>query len=134
MSGRSDIEERFHAALALYNRGDYLGCQQLIDEVYVDAPAVEQPLIRATAMLSTAMHLHFKRGGGRGVVNLLQQFLVTLDDRREDRLGIDVAELYDAVEAYLAEVKERRRPGATFFDRWLAPRIRYERSEPKAES
>jgi hypothetical protein len=57
------------------------------------------------------------------VINLLQQFLVTLDDRREDRLGIHVADLYDAVEAYLAELKERKKPGASFFDRWLAPRI-----------
>jgi hypothetical protein len=123
MNEPNSQEEMFHAALALYNRGDYLGCQQLVDEAYAQADPADQPLVRATAMLATAMHLHFKRGGGRGVINLLQQFLVTLDDRREDRLGINVAELYDAVEAYLAELKERKKPGASFFDRWLAPRI-----------
>jgi predicted aminopeptidase len=57
---------------------------------------------------------------------------VTLEDRREDRLGINVAELYDAVEAYLAELKDRRKPGASFFDRWLAPKIRY--AKLKAQS
>jgi len=123
MNDPGSTEEKFDAALDLYNRGDYLGCQQLVDEVYAFADPQDQPLVRATAMLATAMHLHFKRGGGRGVINLLQQFLVTLDDRREDRLGINVGELYDAVEAYLAEIKERKKPGASFFDRWLAPRI-----------
>jgi hypothetical protein len=132
MIWRSATEEKLHAALDLYNRGDYFGCQQLVDEAYGAADPADQPLIRAVAMLATAMHLHFKRGGGRGVVSLLQQFLVTLDDRREDRLGVSVAELYDAVEAYLAELKERKKPGASFFDRWLAPRIRY--AKLKAQS
>jgi hypothetical protein len=134
MTESGSTEEKLHAALALYNRGDYLGCQQFVDEVYVQANPAEQPLVRAMAMLATAMHLHFHRGGGRGVVNLLQQFLVTLDDQREDRLGVHVAELYDAVEAYLAELKERRKPGASFFDRWLVPRIRYAKLNLKAES
>lgn len=134
MSGPNDLEEDFLRALHLYNRGDYLACQQLVDEVYVHAPAADQALVRAVGMLATAMHLHFKRGGGRGVVNLLQQFLATLDDRREERLGIDVADLYEAVEAYLAELKDRRRPGANFFDRWLAPRIRYKGGKQKAQT
>jgi hypothetical protein len=116
-------EEKLHAAIDLYNRGEYLECQQLVDEIYTQVGPEEQPLVRALAMLATAMHLHFQRGGGRGVINLLQQFLVTLDERREDRFGIRVAELYDAVEAYLAELKDRKKPGASFFDRWLRPRI-----------
>jgi hypothetical protein len=123
MTEAHDSEEKLHEAIDAYNRGDYLACQQLVDEAYTHAAAEDQALVRATAMLATAMHLHFKRGGGRGVINLLQQFLVTLDEHREDRLGIKVAELYDAVEAYLAELKERKKPGASFFDRWLAPRI-----------
>jgi hypothetical protein len=131
MSERGRTAQKLHEALDLYDRRDYLGCQQLLDEAYGYADPADQPLIRAMAMLATAMHLHFERGGGRGVVNLLQQFLVLLDDRREDRLGIAVAELYDAVEAYLGELKGRKRAGASFFDRWLAPRIPY--AKPKAQ-
>jgi hypothetical protein len=72
------------------------------------------------------MHLHFNRGGGRGTLNLFRQSLIALEDFRPRRLGIETAELYDALAAYVEELQERRRPGARLFDRWLAPRIRYD--------
>lgn len=117
---------KFHDALDRYNRGDYLDSQELLEEVYRESDASEQPLVRAIAQLASAMHLHFKRGGGRGVLNLLRLCLVTLDDYRPRHLGVNVDELYDAVDAYLHDLQDRRKPGAGFFDRWLAPRVRYE--------
>jgi hypothetical protein len=91
--------------------------------LHQDAEPSAEPLVRAAAILATAMHLHFHRGGGRGVVNLLRQFLLTLEDDQESRLGIDVVQLREAVEAYLADLQERRKPGAGFFDRWLVPKV-----------
>ncbi len=117
--------KRFHAAIDLFNRGDYFDCQEPLEEVYRASEAGEQPVVRAVIMLAVAMHLHFKRGGGRGVLNMLRQSLVVLDDHRDDALGLDVNELYEALEAYLHDLEDRRKPGAGFFDRWLAPRIRY---------
>jgi len=117
-------QAKFCDALNRYNRGEYLDCQELLEEVYRESDASEQPLVRAIAMLASAMHLHFKRGGGRGVLNLLRLCLVTLDDYRPRHLGVAVDELHEAVEAYLQDLQDRRKPGAGFFDRWLAPRIR----------
>ncbi len=120
-----DIRASFHLALDLYNRGDYLRCQELLDRVYAESDAAAKPLVRALLMLASGMHLHFRRGGGRGALNLLRNSLLALEDLRPESLGVEVGELYDALEAYIDDVTERRKPGAGFLDRWLAPRIRY---------
>ena len=118
-------EEQLHEALALYNRGDYFASQECLEKLFAISDPEEQSTVRALAMLSTAMHLHFHRGGGRGVTNLLRQCLILLEDLRPQSLGVQVDELYDALVAYLEELGTRKKTGATFFDRWLVPRIRY---------
>jgi len=121
-----------YEALDLYNRGDYLSCQETLEQVYTGCVADEQPLVRALLMLACGMHLHFHRGGGRGTLNLFRQCLIALEDFRPRRLGIDVADLSEALGAYVEDLQERRRGGARLFDRWLAPRIRY-RDSPTDE-
>ena len=115
----------FSDALSLYNRGEYLDCQETLEAVYAASDAKEQPLVRAILQLACGMHLHFNRGGGRGALNLFRQSLIALDDFRPRYLGVETDELYEALDAYLQELQERRKPGANFFDRWLAPRIRF---------
>jgi hypothetical protein len=123
------FDERLRDALDLYNRGDYFDAQEQLERLYGEAGADAQPLVRAMVILATAMHLHFRRGGGRGVINLLRQFLMTVEGDRE-ALGIDVAQLSEAVEAYLADLQDRRKPGAGFFDRWLVPKVSYGKAMP----
>jgi predicted metal-dependent hydrolase len=117
------IRDLLDDGIRLYNRGDYLGAQQHFEDAYNAGPAETQPLARALLMLACGMHLHFHRGGGRGALNLFRQSLLLLEDLRPEREGVATAELYDALTAYLQELQERRKPGAGFFDRWLAPRI-----------
>ena len=61
------------AAVDQYNRGDYLPAQEALENLFNTLPAEDQPLVRSLMILATAMHLHFRRGGGRGVLNLLRQ-------------------------------------------------------------
>src|SRR5215471_10431529 len=117
--------ERFVEGIALYNRGDYFAAQEHLEAVLNAVGADEQPLPRALMMVACGMHLHFHRGGGRGALNLFRQGLMLLDDLRPECEGVATGELYEALEAYLQDLQERRKPGAGFFDRWLAPRIRY---------
>ena len=119
------LRQRLYDALDLYNRGDYLACQEILEPLHAESDPGDREMIRAMVMLATAMHLHFKRGGGRGVLNLIRQCLLILDDHRPADLGVRVDELYEALEAYLQELQDRRKPGAGFFDRWLVPRVRY---------
>lgn len=111
-------------AVRLYNEGDYLACQELLEEIHRSCTEEEKALVRALAMLATAMHLHFHRGGGRGALNLIRQSLILLDDLRPAACGVATQDLYDSLAAYLEELQDRRKPGAIFFDRWLVPKIR----------
>ena len=120
-----ELRQEFEDALDVYNRGDYLGAEERLEAVHNALPTDEQPLVRALMMVACGMHLHFHRGGGRGVLNLLRQSLMILDDLRPESQGVVTGDLYDALEAYLQDLQARRKPGAGFFDRWLAPRIRY---------
>jgi hypothetical protein len=112
-------------AIIRYNRGDYFAAEELLEALYNAAAEDDRALLRALMMVTSGMHLHFHRGGGRGALNLFRQGLMVLADLRPERDGVATGELYDALEAYVQELQERRKPGAGFFDRWLAPRIRY---------
>jgi len=127
MVGGVDAAQRdqLERGIGLYNRGDYFAAQEHLEAVLNAVGADDQPLVRALLMLTCGMHLHFHRGGGRGALNLFRQGLLILDDLRPECQGIATGELFEAMEAYLQDLQERRKPGAGFFDRWLAPRIRY---------
>lgn len=117
--------ERLYAAVDQYNRGQHFDAQERLERLFNDLAPEDRPLTRGLMALATAMHLHFNRGGGRGVLNLMRQAMVTLDEVGEACEGIATGELFTAVEAYLQELDGRKKPGAGFFDRWLAPKIRY---------
>lgn len=121
-----ETEQRFYEALRQYNRGDYLDAQEMLERVHAECEAADQGLVKALLMLACGMHLHFNRGGGRGTLNLFRQSLIAFDDYRPSRRGVQVDELYDALDAYVQDLQERSKAGARFLDRWLAPRIRYQ--------
>ena len=112
-------------AVDRYNRGDYFEAQAALETLFNRLPGDDQRLVRGLMILSTGMHLHFRRGGGRGVLNLLRQTMVILDELGPEHEGVATGELFEAVQAYLQELEGRQKPGAGFFDRWLAPKIRY---------
>jgi hypothetical protein len=120
-----DERDHLHAAIERYNRGAYFDAQQELETLYNQLAADDRALVRALMTLATGMHLHFHRGGGRGVLNLFRQSLVVLDDLKPAHEDVATGELFDALEAYLQELQQRKKPGAGFFDRWLAPKIRY---------
>jgi hypothetical protein len=118
--------ERMFAAIDRYNRADYFTAQAEFETLFNELPEDEGALVRVLMTLATAMHLLFQRSGGRGVHNLMRQAMVGLDQLGPEADGVATGELFDAVEAYLQELEGRKKPGAGFFDRWLAPKIRYQ--------
>lgn len=122
----ADTAQRFYDALQLYNRGDYLSAQEALEQVHASCDPHDQALVKGLLMMACGMHLHFNRGGGRGTLNLLRQSLIALDDYRPTHRGVQVGELYDALDAYLQDLQDRKKEGAGFLDRWLAPRIRFD--------
>jgi predicted metal-dependent hydrolase len=121
----SSQREQLQQGIDRYNRGEYLAAQEHLESVLNSVDADDQALVRALLMIACGMHLHFHRGGGRGALNLFRQGLMIIGDLRPESQGVATGELYEAMEAYLQDLQERRKPGANFFDRWVAPRIRY---------
>lgn len=117
--------QQLEQSIALYNRGDYFGAQAPLEDLLNELQGDEQALTRALLMLACGMHMHFHRGGGRGTLNLFRQSLMLIDELRPACAGVATSALFDAMEAYLQDLQERKKPGAGFFDRWLAPRIPY---------
>ncbi len=116
---QADLER----ATDLYNRGRYLDCQEVLERLHLQCDGGDQALVKALAMIACGMHIHFRRGGGRGALNLMRQSLVILDDLRPTCAGVATAVLYDTLFAFVEEVQGRRKSGAWFLDRWLAPKI-----------
>jgi predicted metal-dependent hydrolase len=117
-------QNQLSEGIRLYNKGDYFAAQEPLEAVLNAVSGGEQSLARALLMLAAGMHMHFNRGGGRGTLNLFRQSLMLLDDLKPECAGVATAELYEGLEAYLQDLQDRKKPGAGFFDRWLAPRIR----------
>ncbi|HUI24893.1 MAG TPA: DUF309 domain-containing protein [Candidatus Kryptonia bacterium] len=113
-----------HTGIEQFNRGNYFESQVALEAVVNASKDDEQALAKGLLMLAGAMHLYFNRGGGRGVLNLMRQTLIALDDLRPERLGIRVEELFESVQAYLDDLEARKARGPRFVDRWLVPRIR----------
>ncbi len=111
-------------AVAIYNRGNYFESQEVLEDLHNACAEDDRDLAKSLTMIACGMHIHFRRGGGRGALNLFRQALIILDDLRPQSEGIATDALYEELFAYLEELQERKKPGAGFFDRWLAPRIR----------
>lgn len=114
---------RLQNGVAAYNRGRYFECQQIFEDLHRDCEGGEAALVQSLTMISCGMHIHFHRGGGRGALNLFRQALIILDDLRPACCGVATGDLYDQLFAYVEELQGRSKPGARFFDRFLAPKI-----------
>ncbi len=121
-----DHREALGRAIDLYNRGKYLESQEVLEEVHNQCEGDDQSLVKSLIMVACAMHIHFRRGGGRGALNLMRQSLIILDDLRPRAAGVETELLYESLYAYLQELQDRKKRGATFMDRFLVPRIRFQ--------
>jgi hypothetical protein len=131
MIGAMDDADRdaLGEAIDLYNRGKYFDSQEILERIHNRCDERTQPLVRSLLMTACGMHIHFHRGGGRGALNLLRQSLIILDDLRPEAEGVETETLYESLFAYVQELQDRKKRGATFMDRWLVPRIRYFRGQ-----
>ena len=107
----------------LFNRGRYFSAQQVWETAWRDAAAEDRGFLEGLLQLAAGLHLRTRRGAMRGAVHLLSQALVTLEDYRPARHGIDVATLLDEFEPYLGWIRELGRPHR-MLDGLRIPRLR----------
>ena len=117
--------------VAAFNRGEYFDAAELFEKSAVAIDPDLKDLAGALNRIAAAMHLRFERGGRQATVNLLSQAMLTLDDMKPARGGIDTARLFDEIYAFTEEIRAAPRDERTglkhrariFLERRRAPKI-----------
>lgn len=110
-------------AIELFNRRAYFDCHEVLEDVWHEATEEDKAFYEGLIRLATGLHLRFNRRAPQGAINLLTQGLMRLEDYRPTYQGIDVARLYDEIDAHLTDLKASKSARAGFFERWRVPRI-----------
>lgn len=126
------MNDEFDHAIAAFNRGQYFEAAERFEHALGEADSEAHVIASALGRVAAALHLRFERGGRQAAVNLLSQALLTLEDFRPARAGIDVERLCtelmamaDEIRASPREQREGLRYRARLFvERQRAPKIK----------
>ena len=118
-------------AIATFNRGDYFAAAEMFEFSVRSADDDLKALITALNRIAAALHLRFERGGRQSSINLLSQAMLSLDDMKPSRGGIDVERLCAELAAYTEEIRSSPRTerdglkhrARIFLERRRAPKI-----------
>lgn len=121
----------FDQAIADFNRGQYFAAAERFEHALGEAGSELREMMGALGRIAAALHLRFERGGRQAAINLISQALLTLEDFRPARAGIDVARLCVELAAMADEIRAspreelegRRYRARLFVERRRAPRI-----------
>lgn len=126
------IPPQLKEAIGSFNRGDYFAASERFETVGHDAEDSLKDVIGALHRVAAGLHLRFARGGRQSTINLLSQAMMSLDELRPARAGIDLERLYNELAAFTDDVRASPRElesGALkhrarlFLERRRAPRI-----------
>jgi predicted metal-dependent hydrolase len=126
------MDGEFDQAISAFNRGRYFEAAELFEHALAEAGSELREMAGALGRVAAALHLRFERGGRQAAVNLFSQALLTLEDFRPARAGIDVERLCaeltamtDEIRASPREEREGLRYRARLFvERRRAPKIK----------
>ena len=120
-------------AIEAFNRGEYFDAAEKFEVVALSADKDKdlKDLAGALNRIAAALHLRFERGGRQSSINLLSQAMLSLDDMKPTRRGIDVERLSAELAAYTEEVRATPRSerdglkhrARIFLERRRAPKI-----------
>lgn len=92
-------------AIATFNRGDYFAASEQFEAAVRDASEPLRDLVGALHRIAAGLHLRFARGGRQSTINLLSQAMISIEDLRPSRAGIDLERLYNELAAYTDEIR-----------------------------
>jgi len=131
MSTVRSFSPSFDDAIAAFNRGDYFDAAEKFEQALAATDPELKDLVSALNRVAAAMHLRFERGGRQAAINLLSQAMLTLDDMKPARGGVDIERLFDEIYAFTEEVRASPRDqregfkhrARIFLERRRAPKI-----------
>jgi len=128
------VNAQLDAAIDEFNRGDYFKAAELFEGAAAEADDSGKSLILALNRIAAGLHLRLERGGRQAAINLFSQAMLTLDEMRlaRDGIDIDIEQLYNQLFAYTEELRatpkdERdgmRHSARIFLERRRAPKIK----------
>lgn len=119
-------------AIETFNRGDYMAAGEMFELAIRAVDSDLKPVVEALNRVAAALHLRLERGGRQAAINLLSQAMLTIDDLRPARGGIDLERLYDEISAFTDDLRATPRDerdglkhrARLFIERRRAPRIK----------
>jgi predicted metal-dependent hydrolase len=118
------MESKLKEAILLFNRREYFECHEVLEAMWQEAAGDDKTFYESLIRFATGFHLRFNRRNRQGAINLLTQGMMKIETYRPAYLGIDVARLYDDINAHVDSLKATESTEPGFLERWRAPRIR----------
>lgn len=85
-------DARFHAAVALFNQGEWYACHDGFEALWHETQGPMRPVLQAILQIAVAQ-LHLERGNQRGAVMLLGEGLGRLANTGSEALGLALVPL-----------------------------------------
>jgi hypothetical protein len=99
------VNSHLEAAIEAFNRGEYFAAAELFEHAAAQSDDAGKTFMIALNRIATGLHLRFERGGRQASINLFSQAMLTLDQLKPSRDGINVEVLMSELHAYTEELR-----------------------------
>ncbi len=93
------------AAIEEFNRGEYFKAAELFENAAAESDDAGKTFIITLNRIAAGLHLRFERGGRQAAINLFSQAMLTLDQMKPSREGVDIETLITELHAYTEELR-----------------------------
>jgi hypothetical protein len=126
------VNSKLEAAIEEFNRGEYFTAAELFEHAAAEADEAGKTFITALNRVAAGLHLRFERGGRQAAINLFSQAMLTLDQMKPSRDGVDLEALLTELHAYTEELRATpkdegegmKHRARLFLERRRAPKIK----------
>ena len=126
------MSSKLNEAIDTFNRGEYFASAELFEYAAAEADDAAKNFVIALNRIAAGLHLRFERGGRQSAINLFSQAMVSLEEFKPSRDGVDIETLATELHAYTEELRatpkdERdgmKHRARLFLERRRAPKIK----------
>jgi hypothetical protein len=99
------VSAKLNEAIEQFNRGAYFDAAELFEHAAAQADDLGKKFAIALNRIATGCHLRFERGTRQAAINLFSQAMLTLDQLKPSRDGVDIETLLAELHAYTEEIR-----------------------------
>lgn len=106
------MDARLREGIRLFNAGRYFESHEALEELYQRTEETHKPFIEALIQLAAALRLARDFDEAKGPARMVRQALIRLENYRPVYLGVKVARLMQAMEAWANETEKSHKAAA----------------------